>query len=276
MRKAFLFLVFMTSIFGLQNLVVESNIDSVDEKKKTIEFIASGLKLGEVGYIYKSTTDYQFIIYQAEVLSIKDQKVTAKIIPYDTLKQPYLPSPSNYPSSGDKVIFHRLDKKAFLIAPTMELYNSIKENHKEVDFLSSDLLLGYLYAYGGNDPTPNFLKEACNVYMVGLLYIVSKNELSILDCQSLKKIQSYELDTSAAINPITPFYSRIEPVTTGTLFSVFAKKRSRYYFSYFTNMVNPEISYKSLLSEEKPIVDAKRKKQKEEMKKAKAEAKKKK
>ncbi len=245
---------------------IEAKITAINKAKETIEFEAKDMKIGEVGWIYINTTDYAAILYQAQIIHIKDSLVTAKIIAYNTLKQAYLPNPTNKPKVGDKVIFRKLNSRAFLIAPNLELYEQIKETRKEVKFMSSDLLIGYLYAYGNYDPTPNFLKNACDVYAVGLLYIVAENELAILDCQSLTILDSMPLNTSQIKQTITPFYSRIEPVKTGTLFSVLASKKSEYYFSYYTNLIHPDRPYQTMLQKEKPITDALRaqKKQKQE------------
>ena len=269
--KKFLFyiLLFKVAFASLQD-IVETKITAVNPSNQTIEFESKDLKVGETGWIYANVTDYGGILSLAEIVKINQNKAIAKIKQYDALKQIYLPNPTLKPKIGDKVIFRKLNKHAFLIAPTLELYDQIKTSHQEVEFLSSDLLLGYLYAYGGYDPTKEFLRSACNIYAAGLIYVVAQNELAILDCQSIKILSSEKLDTSSAKEPIIPFYSRIEPVKTGTLFSIFANKKSKYYFSYFTSLVHPEISYQVLLQKERPLVEAReqaRKKQLEEEKK---------
>lgn len=257
MKKIILgiFLVSQLVLASLQT-PIEAKITAINKINDTIEFEAKDMKIGEVGWIYINTTDYGAILYQAEVIRIKDSLITAKIKAYDALKQIYLPNPTNKPKVGDKVIFRKLNSRAFLIAPNLELYEQIKETHKEVKFMSSDLLIGYLYTYGNYDPTPKFLKNACDVYAVGLLYIVAENELAILECQSLKILDTSPLDTSDVKESISPFYSRIEPVKTGTLFSAFASKKSEYYFSYYTSLIHPNRSYQKMLQKEKPIIDA--------------------
>ncbi len=268
-----IFLAFLALCFARASLQtqVESQITAIT--KEGIEFNhGKDLKAGETGWIYTHTTDYGAIIYQAEVIRNINGKITAKVLAYDTLRQIYLPSPTNKPKIGDKVLFRKLNKHAFLIAPTRGSYEKIKDSHKEVKFLSSDLLLGYLYAWGGFDPTPEFLRGACNAYSVGLLYVVAKNELGILDCQSLKLLDRRDLDTSAIKEPVTPFYSRIEPITTGTLSSVFANKRSRYYFAYFTHLIHPDYSYQVMMLEEKPLLEARELAQKQRAKEAKKAA----
>lgn len=251
----FVFIIFSLAFASLQD-PVEVKIKTVNKTAQTITFDAKDLIVGEVGWIYITTTDYATIIYQAQIIKIQDSIATAVIQPYSALKQIYLPNPTNQPKVGDSVIFRKLNSRAFLITPTLELYEQIKDKHKEVTLMSSDLLLGYLYAYGNYDPTPSFLKNACDVYAVGLLYVVATKELAILDCQSLKILKSYSLDTSGIKDVVSPFYSRIKPVTTGTLFSTLASKKSKYYFSYYTSLIHPNLSYQKLLLTEKPIVDA--------------------
>ena len=209
-----------------------------------------------------SFSDYSGIIAQAEVIECcEDGKAVASIKSFDTLRQVYLPNPTNDPKEGDIVVFRGVNHKAFLVTPNLELYDKIKEDYKEVNFVSSDLLLGYLFSYGGYDPTRLFFREACSAYGVGLVYIINENALDVLDCQSFKILDSKEMDTSEVEDISVPFYSRIEEVNTGTLFSFLQSKKAKFYFAYYTNLLHPEVPYPPLMEREKALME--RKKQEE-------------
>ncbi len=246
---------------------LESKVLSFDKNTQTLSFHASNLLVGESGWVVANFSDYSGIVAQVEVIACcKDNLATAKIKGFGTLEQRYLPKPTNLPKEGDKLVFRKLNHRAFLITPNLEFYEQIKSKYQDVTFLSPDLLLGYLFSYGDFDPTKVFFRDACNAYGAGLLYIVNENALEILDCQSFKILDSKKMDTSKVDTIHTPFYSRIKEVKTGTLFGFLQSQKARYYFAYYTNLLHPEISYQPLMLKQKQMMEQK---QKEEKNKAK-------
>ena len=262
MRLIIMLACLMSALFAGLHDRFESKILSFDKGNQTITFEAKDLLVGESGWVVSSFSDYSGIIAQAEVIECcEDGKAIANIKEFDTLRQVYLPNPTNDPKEGDIVVFRGVNHKAFLVAPNLELYDKIKEDYKEVNFVSSDLLLGYLFSYGGYDPTRLFFREACSAYGVGLVYIINENALDVLDCQSFKILDSKEMDTSEVEDISVPFYSRIEEVNTGTLFSFLQPKKAKFYFAYYTNLLHPEVPYPPLMEREKALME--RKKQEE-------------
>ena len=262
MRLIIMLACLMSALFAGLHDRFESKILSFDKGNQTITFEAKDLLVGESGWVVSSFSDYSGILAQAEVIECcEDGKAIANIKEFDTLRQVYLPNPTNDPKEGDIVVFRGVNHKAFLVAPNLELYDKIKEDYKEVNFVSSDLLLGYLFSYGGYDPTRLFFREACSAYGVGLVYIINENALDVLDCQSFKILDSKEMDTSEVEDISVPFYSRIEEVNTGTLFSFLQPKKAKFYFAYYTNLLHPEVPYPPLMEREKALME--RKKQEE-------------
>lgn len=214
------------------------NIESVDSKNKTLTLPAYDLKVGETGFVLTKLSDYMVISAKLEVESIKDGVATASFSDFDGMKQKYLPTPRIQPKAGDMASFRELNNKAFLIAPDLNTYEKIKTQFKDdVDFMSSDLLMGYLNDYGGFDPSVKFLKKVCSIYSVGLLYIVTTGHINILDCQSLVSLESLPFDTSSVTKTIAPFFSRLQEVKTGSLASLFRSKKSRNYFKFYDDLV---------------------------------------
>ncbi|MCE3039632.1 plasminogen-binding N-terminal domain-containing protein [Helicobacter anatolicus] len=274
MRFLFLGIVALTFLFANLQKEVSIEITKVDLGKNQVEFAAGDLRIGESGWIKVDFHNYTGIIKQVVVIAIDKKNAIGKMVDFDTLKQKYLPRPTNKVKVGDKVYFRTLNTKAFLVAPDLESYEKVKNTHKEVEFLSPDLLMGFLLAYGGYDPTKEFFKKACGSYAVGLLYVVNENALDILDCQSTISLKTEDFDTSGIKEPKTPFYSRIDEIKTGTLFSFMQSKKAKYYFPYFTNFAHPERDYQTMMVKEKREIDAKLQAQKEEEKRLKLEKKK--
>ncbi|WP_235852478.1 plasminogen-binding N-terminal domain-containing protein [Helicobacter vulpis] len=213
------------------------NIDAVDSAKNLVRFQAYDLKVGESGYILAKLTDYNVIVAQVEVVRVHDGVAVGKYGPYSVMKQPHLPTPRMTPQKGYLAIFREFNHQAFLIAPNAQLYEQIKDDHKDIEFINSDLLVTFL---NGFDPSAHNLRRACDMYSAGLLYIVSTEHLNILDCQSFAVLESTHIDTSEATRSTTPFYSRVEGIDKGTLGKVFGGGKAKHYFSFYDNLLKQE------------------------------------
>ncbi|WP_104695102.1 plasminogen-binding N-terminal domain-containing protein [Helicobacter salomonis] len=233
------FCLVMTGILGAQewSAALKINIDAVDKLKKLVRFQAYDLKVGESGYILAKLTDYNVIVAQIEVVRVHDGVAVGKYSPYSVMKQRHLPTPRMEPKKGYLAIFREFNHQAFLIAPDAQLYDQIKDNYKDVEFINSDLLVAFL---NGFDPNARNLRRACDIYSAGLLYIVSTEHLNILDCQSFAILESQHLDTSQATRSSTPFYSRVEGIDKGTLGKFFGGGKAKHYFSFYDNLLKQE------------------------------------
>lgn len=255
-------------------------ISSVDTKSNTIEFPAMGRVVGESGFVWHIYDEnYASIIATATIIEIKSSqnedssknttqektsqkpnpqkqnpkdeasssqsaKAIARINPISVLEQKYLPSPTNKPVEGDEVHFGTLNSLAFIIAPTLETYDSIRASYPSMQFLNSDLMVGYLFDKSKFDPKPKVLNNACAVYSVGLLFLITKDRLSVLDCQSLVELDSVAFDTSAVGQTIAPFFSRVQYASSGSLDSALKRKNSKQYFEYYDGLLKEGKNFK--------------------------------
>ncbi|BCZ17111.1 hypothetical protein NHP190003_03930 [Helicobacter sp. NHP19-003] len=223
------------------------NIDSVDTARKVVQFQAYDLKVGESGYVLAKLTDYDVISASLEVLSVENGVAYAKYTPYKVMKQKHLPTPRMTPKKGNLAIFREFNSQAFLIAPDVHTYEQIKDDHPDTTFISSDLLVAFL---NGFDPTAKTLRRACDIYSVGLVYLVSTNRLNILDCQSFAILETKPFDTTRVGRTFTPFFSRVEGVDRGTFGKLVAGGKAKHYFTYYDNLLRKE-SEKKLVREVK-------------------------
>ncbi|PAF44132.1 plasminogen-binding N-terminal domain-containing protein [Helicobacter sp. 11S02629-2] len=244
--------------FSLADLTtpVDAKVLSYDKKDSTI-IISSPKELlsGENGLIKRSLDSYTAIVDMA-VIESKVNKDTlkdvansdetsffykAKVKKFDEMNQVYLPNPQLSPTPSDTVSFHLLNQKAFLIAPNQESFDALKSKVKDVDFLSPDLLMGYLAQDGRYDPTPKALKEACDVYGVGLVFIMGSKEYGVLECQTNTLLYKEAFNANTT-KPMTPFFTRVSFPSSGSLFSLFSSKKSKGdYFKYYDALLSKNI-----------------------------------
>ncbi len=213
------------------------SIEFVDLPKKIIRFPAHDLQVGEFGFVVTKLSDYEIVNSEVVIIAVENGVATAKFRAFESMKQSYLPTPRMVARKGDLVYFRQFNNQAFLIAPNDELYEQIRATNTDITFISSDLLVTFL---NGFDPKIANLRKACNVYSVGVIYIVTTNTLNILSCESFEILEKRELDTSGVTKTSTPFFSRVEGIDAGTLGKLFSGSQSKNYFAYYDALVKKE------------------------------------
>nr|WP_033770333.1 plasminogen-binding N-terminal domain-containing protein [Helicobacter pylori] len=229
------------------------SIEFVDLPKKIIRFPAHDLKVGEFGFVVTKLSDYEIVNSEVVIIAVENGVATAKFRAFESMKQSHLPTPRMVARKGDLVYFRQFNNQAFLIAPNDELYEQIRATNTDINFISSDLLVTFL---NGFDPKIANLRKACNVYSVGVIYIVTTNTLNILSCESFEILEKRELDTSGVTKTSTPFFSRVEGIDAGTLGKLFSGSQSKNYFAYYDALVKKEKRKEVRIKKKEEKVDA--------------------
>lgn len=224
--------------FALNPEPVSKKIAEVNGK--TLIFEANGLKVGQSGIVLAQNGDYNVIIASAVIERIESGNAYARFAPFENIAQKYLPTPQATPTKDDKVIFGGFYNKAIAIAPDQESYNKILSTNP-THFVHIDLFAAFLAKDGINDPKPKHLREFCNAYSIGLVYIVASNGLNVLDCQSFALLEVQPFSKPLLEKTQAPFFSRIVNIDTGSLASKMRPKKSRQYFKYYDELLSPSI-----------------------------------
>ena len=227
---------------GLNN-PLKVTIQKIDSN--VIELPAMDLKVGETGIVNHYFGDnYQGIIGLIEIIRIDSGVAYAKLMDRGILMQKHLPNPTAKITQGDEVYFRLLNNQAFIIAPDLKTYEKVQSQNSDMTFLNSDLMMGYLMDKSGFDPKPKFFNQVCEIYNVGLLYVITQNRLNIADCQSLIVLESKEFDTTEVKETSSPFFSRVLYTSSGSLDSSIKKRRSRDYFEYYGRFIQEGRNFK--------------------------------
>ncbi|WQW14451.1 plasminogen-binding N-terminal domain-containing protein [Helicobacter pylori] len=229
------------------------SIEFVDLPKKIIRFPAHDLQVGEFGFVVTKLSDYEIVNSEVVIIAVENGVATAKFKAFESMKQSHLPTPRMVARKGDLVYFRQFNNQAFLIAPNDELYEQIRATNTDINFISSDLLVTFL---NGFDPKIANLRKACNVYSVGVIYIVTTNTLNILSCESFEILEKRELDTSGVTKTSTPFFSRVEGIDAGTLGKLFSGSQSKNYFAYYDALVKKEKRKEVRIEKKEERIDA--------------------
>lgn len=216
-----------------------TQIESIEKKggETYITFPNLSLNVGESGIIMRDLEVYQVLVANVEVIQIKGTQAIGKITQSNQLSQPYLPTPRMTVGVGDKVIFRFLNDKAFIIAPNEETYRAISKQFNFLNFINSDLLMGFLNSQGKHDPTSKNLPNACNEYAAGLIFIVGSKSVGIFSCQNMEMIEKYAFVPLDFNNFQAPFFTRIKFDGGGSLTYLFASKKSKEYYKYYDEIL---------------------------------------
>ncbi|GAA8693916.1 plasminogen-binding protein PgbA [Helicobacter pylori] len=229
------------------------SIEFVDLPKKIIRFPAHDLQVGEFGFVVTKLSDYEIVNSEVVIIAVENGVATAKFRAFESMKQSHLPTPRMVARKGDLVYFRQFNNQAFLIAPNDEIYEQIRATNTDINFISSDLLVAFL---NGFDPKIANLRKACNVYSVGVIYIVTTNTLNILSCESFEILEKRELDTSGVTKTSTPFFSRVEGIDAGTLGKLFSGSQSKNYFAYYDALVKKEKRKEARIKKQEEKIDS--------------------
>lgn len=219
-------------------------IVELDEDFRHYAYVpAFDLKVGESGEIVRwFTKEHSAIVARAAVVEIKDNRAKIAFEPFEGLEQGAFPAPILYPEKNDEVIFRAFNDRAFLVAPSQEIYEKIKAVYPDVTWLHPDLLAAYLMDVGHTSPVKGDFRRVCTQYAAGIVYLVNLNEGQALDCQTFKPVKKDYITGRAPINErMLPFFSRIGSDNQAWFSYLINDVTTQDYYLYFDALLKGEI-----------------------------------
>lgn len=219
-------------------------IVELDEDFRHYAYVpAFDLKVGESGEIVRwFTKEHSAIVARVAVVEIKDNRAKIAFEPFEGLEQGAFPAPILYPKKNDEVIFRAFNDRAFLVAPSQEIYEKIKAVYPDVTWLHPDLLAAYLMDVGHTSPVKGDFRRVCTQYAAGIVYLVNLNEGQALDCQTFKPVKKDYITGRAPINErMLPFFSRIGSDNQAWFSYLINDVTTQDYYLYFDALLKGEI-----------------------------------
>lgn len=220
-------------------------ITELDKDSKHYAYVpAFDLKVGESGEILRwFTKENSAIVARAAVVEIKDGLAKVAFEPLEGFEQGAFPAPVLFPKKGDEVIFRSFNDRAFLVAPSQEIYEKIKAAYPDVTWLHPDLLAAYLMDVGHSSPVRGDFRKVCTQYAAGIVYLVNLNEGQALDCQTFTPIKKDYITGRAPIEErMLPFFSRIGNNNQEWFMYLINSVETRDYYLYFDALLKGEIT----------------------------------
>ncbi len=211
MKYAVLILIFVLSLIGD---VLKIPILSVDEVNNLATIKVDNLNVGMSGFVFHTLAENHSVIVKNIVVKSydKESKIATLILSdSDTLTQDALPKGRWKVVVGDTALLAFGYSRAFLIAPSEEIYHRITKNTKSVQWIHPDLFATLLSLNGHPTPLRSDFTNLSVSTAVGIIFIYLDKKVFTLDAKSFKILSV--LDTPLEQKSIhLPFYTRVEKI----------------------------------------------------------------
>lgn len=230
-----------SSPFGNKLIVPIVEMDKDSEHYAYVP--AFDLRVGESGEIIRwFDKDHSGIVAKAAIVEVKDNLAKIAFEPFEGLEQKAFPTPTLLPQKNDEVIFRAFNDRAFLIAPSQDIYEKIKDAYPDVTWMHPDLFAAYLMDVGHTAPVKSDFRKVCTQYATGIVYIVNLNEGQALDCQTFSVVKKDYITGRAPIEDrMLPFFSRIGNNNQEWFEYFINDVKTQDYYLYFDSLLKGEI-----------------------------------
>jgi len=202
---------------------LESTIQSINKNGKTAT-ISSNVSRGISGIVIHGYGNGLRAITHT-VIGQNGSEV--KIESYTALAHDNLPSIKSAVQKGDKVIFGNFYNNLMLIAPNEQSYNKITKN-MDKNWVHPDLFAMYLISNKENEISFDNIKKFSLENQIGLVLIVGKDKLRVLDPISQSYLSEEHFSASSK-KILSPFYARFGQISNNFFGSESKKEFPKYY-----------------------------------------------
>ncbi|MFK5938497.1 MAG: plasminogen-binding N-terminal domain-containing protein [Sulfurimonas sp.] len=210
MKYIFLMLVVA---FELSAGVLKSPILTLEKDNSVATIKVDKIDLGMSGFIsHQIASNHSSILKNAVVIAYdKESKIaTLALSDYNGLKNNSLPTGEWKVSVGDTVLLAYAYSRAFLVAPSEEIYHQLSKSVK-IQWIHPDIFATILSFRGHPTPLKSDFTALSISNAVGLLFIYLDQKVFMLDARSFK-ILSINDAPLVQDSVKLPFYSRVEEI----------------------------------------------------------------
>lgn len=209
LKVALITLLSLPLFSGFFPKTVHTSIQSVDNTNITLRssFPVDGMS-GVVIHSYDN--DLNAITHRITQTSSS----SAKLLSADIMHHDELPTIKTAAKIGDKIIGGYLYDNVLLLAPDADTYARVVSQYKDKTWIHPDLFTLYLSTQDEAITTKGNLANFAKKYQVGLICIVQKDNVILLDPISSKVVAKKPISNLPTEGQF-PFYSRFDKLDTG-------------------------------------------------------------
>jgi hypothetical protein len=215
---------------------IGTKVENIENNRTTIN--QGNLIVGQTGivvHIYDN--DKRQIVANAKVISSTNNSSVVEFFEFADLKQDALPTSIRKAEKGDVLVLNYMYNSSLLIAPTLDSFQTVRENFKLNNFLHSDIFAAKLKVDNNPYPTKEDIQKFAIQQNLGTIFFVLDNKIFIVDTKTFTVLQTY-VYAYESNEKQKPFYTRVEEIEESIFdFSFFSDKKSLSYDDYYKRIL---------------------------------------
>ncbi len=209
MKTLFLYFFATLSLFAAS---ITAPLTSVKGHTATIHI--DKIDVGMSGFIvHKLSGNRSIILNDATVVSFDKAKkeATLKLTPFTLFKNNNLPTLKISAKAGDIAVLAFAYNRGLLIAPTEDIYYTLKNAMHDEVFVHPDVFATHLSYKGHPTPLQEDFTTFCDNVSLGLVFFYLEQNLYTLDCHTFKILNIQKAPLQQHGQKL-PFYTRVDKI----------------------------------------------------------------
>ena len=214
-------------------------IGKIEDNKSVIPM--GNLIIGQTGIvIHIFDNDKRLIVSNAKIISSDSNSSVVEFFEFNDLKQDAIPTSNRTAVTNDILILNYMYNSSLLITPTLDAFQSVRENFKLNNFVHSDIFAAKLKVDHNPYPTKEDIQKFAIEQNLGTIFMVIENKVFIIDAKTFAILESYAINYENKESAM-PFYTRVEEIEESifnlSYFDFFSGKKNLTYNEYYKKVL---------------------------------------
>ena len=214
-------------------------IDNIANNKSTIN--VGNLIVGQTGVVvHIFDNDKKLIVSNAKVISSNSTSSVVEFFKFEDLKQNAVPTSKREVVNNDMLILNYMYNSSLLITPTLDAFQTVRDNFKLNNFVHSDIFAASLKVDHNPYPTKEDIQNFAIEQNLGTIFMVIENRVYVIDTKTFAILANYGVSYEKNGSTM-PFYTRIENIEetifSWSYFDFFSGKGSMSYNDYYKRIL---------------------------------------
>ena len=214
-------------------------IGNIENNKSIIPM--GNLIIGQTGIVvHIFDNDKRLIVSNAKVISSDLNSSVVEFFEFKDLTQDAIPTSNRVVTTNDILILNYMYNSSLLITPTLDSFQSVRENFKLNNFVHSDIFAAKLKVDHKPYPTKEDIQNFAIEQNLGTIFMVIENKVYIIDSKTFTILESYAINYENA-EAIMPFYTRVEEIEESifnlSFFDFFSGEKNLSYNEYYKRIL---------------------------------------
>lgn len=214
-------------------------IGNIENNKSVIPM--GNLIIGQTGIVvHIFDNDKRLIVSNAKVISSDLNSSVVEFFEFKDLTQDAIPTSNRVVTTNDILILNYMYNSSLLITPTLDSFQSVRENFKLNNFVHSDIFAAKLKVDHKPYPTKEDIQNFAIEQNLGTIFMVIENKVYIIDSKTFTILESYAINYENA-EAIMPFYTRVEEIEESifnlSFFDFFSGEKNLSYNEYYKRIL---------------------------------------